>query len=369
MPSNGIRIGVVGVNYGAQVQIPGLLSEGYELVAVCASRKERADTAAATFGARHAFTDLAEMLRLPGLDAVSIVTPPHLHHDMGIMSLRAGKHVILEKPFAVNAAEAWDLLFEARKRPAQVAMIGHEFRFAPSRRLIKEMVAQGYLGTLNAGVVTLFTAGRPRVPGAPLPTYGPGSDLERGGGLHKGLGSHYIDCLRDWFGDITSVSGRLATNNPERLDPATGKTIMATADDAFTATLTFRSGGWATLAASGSTPFGPGAKFDLYGSGGTISTSHPGPNPTVEDIVLAGKVGGKAMARTLVPPHLEAPADGRDHRLPSWRTMTRVFADGVNKGISPEPNFLDGFRSQQVMDGLLESHRTGRTLSIDLASG
>ena len=367
MASKGIRIGVVGVNYGAQVQIPGLISEGYDLVAVCASRQERADAAAHRFGARHAYTSLAEMLKLPGLDAVSIVTPPYLHHNMGIMAMQAGKHVILEKPFAVNVKEAWDLLSEARKRPQQVAMIGHEFRFAPPRRLVKELIRQGCLGKLNIGVASLFTAGRPRVPGTPLPAYGPGSDLEKGGGLHKGLGSHYIDCLRDWFGDINGVVGRLVTNNPERLDPATGKTVMATADDAFGLTVTFKNGGWATLTASGGTPFGPGARFELYGTEGAITTSHPGPNPTVDDPVFAGRLGEKALVRVPVPAHLQGPPDDRDHRLPSWRVMTQVFADGVKKGISPEPNFLDGFRSQQVMDGLVESHRTGRFVPIDLS--
>ena len=367
MATNGIRIGVVGVNYGAQVQIPGLVSEGFDLVAICASRKERAEAAAEKFGARHAYADLAEMLKLPGLDAVSIVTPPHLHHDMGLMALRAGKHVILEKPFAVNVKQAWDLLTEARKRPGQVAMIGHEFRFAPPRRLIKELIAQGYLGKLNIATASLFTTGRPRVPGTPPPAYGPGSDLEQGGGLHKGLGSHYIDCLRDWLGDINGVMGRLVTNNPERLDPTTGKTVMATADDAFGVTVTFKNGGWATLTASGGTPFGPGARFELYGTQGTITTGHTGPNPTVDDPVLAGKAGDKALARVPVPGHLQAPADDRDHRLPSWRVMTQVFVEGVKKGVSPEPNFLDGFRSQQVMDGVVESHRTGRFVPIDLS--
>jgi len=367
MASNGIRIGVVGVNYGATVQIPGLLSEGYDLVAVCASRKERASAAAERFGAPHAFTDLAEMLRFPGLDAVSIVTPPHLHHYMGIMALHAGKHVILEKPFAVNIKEAWDLLSEARKRPAQVAMIGHEFRFAPPRRLVKELIGQGYLGKLNVATVSLLNAGRPRTLGAPPPAYGPGSDLDQGGGLHKGLGSHYIDCLRDWLGDINGVMARLVTNNPDRLDPATGNTVQGTADDAFGFTVTFQHGGWATMTASGGAAFGPGARFELYGTQATIATAHPGPNPTVDDAVMAGKAREEAMAQVPMPAHLQAPPDDRDHRLPSWRLMTRVFAVGVGTGVSPEPNFLDGFRSQQVMDGIVESHRTGRFVPIGLS--
>ena len=368
MATNGIRLGVVGVNYGATVQLPGFISEGYDVVAICASRKERADVVAEKFGVPNAFTDIGQMLKMPGLDAVSVVTPPYLHEQMGVAVLRAGKHVMLEKPFAVNVKEAWSLLSEAKRRPSLAAMIGHEFRFAPPRRLVKEMLDQEYLGKLNVAMVSLLAGGRPRQPGAPLPAWGPNADVERGGGLHKGLGSHYIDCLRDWFGDINGVGGTLATNNPERLDAATGKTMMATADDAFGMTVTFARGGWATMIAAQGAPFGPGARFEIYGSQGTITTSHPGANPTVDDVVLAGKAGEKALAQVQVPKHLQAPADERDHRLPSFRIMVQRFAEGIKKGTSPEPNFLDGFRSQQVMDGLLEAHRTGRFVPIELAA-
>ncbi|MBF8299419.1 MAG: putative dehydrogenase, partial [Dehalococcoidia bacterium] len=348
--------------------LPGFISEGYEVVAVCASRKERAEAAAEKFGVPHAFTDIGAMLKMPGLDAVSVVTPPYLHEEMGVAVLKAGKHVLLEKPFAVDVKEAWSLLSESKKRPQLAAMVGHEFRFAPPRRLVKELLEQEYLGRLNAATVSLLTGGRPRPAGSPPPPWGPNADVERGGGLHKGLGSHYIDCLRDWFGDIDGVSARLVTNNPERLEAATGKTVMATADDAFGLTVSFARGGWATMTAAQGAPFGPGARFELYGSQGTITTSHPGANPTVDDVVLAGKVGDKGLAQVRVPEHLQAPPDERDHRLPSFRILVQRFADGIRKGSSPEPSFLDGFRSQQVMDGMLESHRTGRYVTIELAA-
>ena len=367
LASNGIRIGVVGVNFGAQVQLPGLISEGYEVVAVCARRKESAQACAEKFGVPHAFTDLDTMLKMPGLDAVSIVTPNHLHHPMGMAALRAGKHLLLEKPFAVNMKEAWDLLAEAKKRTTQTAMVGHEFRFAPPRMYIKELLGQGYVGKLNLAMVSLLVGFRGSASAAP--PWSPAADLDQGGGLHKGLGSHYIDCLRDWFGDINGVSARLATNNPDRTDPSSGKMLKATADDAFGFAVTFQRGGWATMVASLGAPLGPGARFEMYGSEGTLVTSHAGANPTVADKVLGGKVGEKALHEMPPPARHHAPVDERDHRLPSFRMMVQRFAEGVRKGTSPEPNFLDGFRSQQVMDGIVESNRTGRFVPLELSVG
>ena len=377
-----IRIGVVGVGFGTQVQIPGFQSEGYEVVAVCARREERAREAAARFAIPHVYTDITQLLKHPGLDAVSIVTPPHLHHQMGLAALQAGKHVLLEKPFALNVKEAWDLFAESKRRPGQAAMVGHEFRFAPPRAYIKELISQGYLGTLNVAELSLLM-GMPMRPAAaqqareapgvraladppPLPPWGPAADLDMGGGLHKALGSHYIDCLRDWFGDVNGVSARLVTNNPDRLDVATGQIRKATADDSFAFTLTSAKGGWATMTASFGAHYGPGARLELFGTQGTLTTSHQGPNPTSFDKVLSGQRGGNGLLENAVPERHQAPADERDHRLPSFRILARRFERGIQTGTSPEPNFLDGFRSQQVLDGMLESHRTGRFVPIDL---
>ena len=105
MASQPLRIGVIGVGFGSRIQPPGFLSEGLEVVAVCASRQERAESVAREFGIPHAYADYREMLRLPGLDAVSIVTPRHLHHPMAMAGLAAGKHVLCEKPFAMDQGE------------------------------------------------------------------------------------------------------------------------------------------------------------------------------------------------------------------------------------------------------------------------
>src|SRR5204863_3272477 len=97
-----IRIGVAGVGFGAAVHIPAFQSEGIEVAAICSRRPERAQEAADRFGVERTFTDYDDMLGMDGLDAVSIVTPVALHHPMAMAALRAGKHVICEKPFSTD---------------------------------------------------------------------------------------------------------------------------------------------------------------------------------------------------------------------------------------------------------------------------
>src|SRR5690349_10652880 len=109
-----LRIGVAGVGFGATVHIPAFQSEGVEVAAVFSRRRERAQEAADKYGIDHVFTDYDKMLAMNGLDAISVVTPPPLHHSMSLAALAAGKHVICEKPFALNQGEALEMWRAAR---------------------------------------------------------------------------------------------------------------------------------------------------------------------------------------------------------------------------------------------------------------
>src|SRR5688572_17903332 len=147
MANRPLRIGVAGVGFGSAVHIPAFQSEGLDVVAVCSRRAERAEETAQRFGIERTFTDYDEMLQLDGLDAVSIATPPALHHEMSLAALRAGKHVICEKPFALNTAQALEMR-QAAAASGLTAMIAHEFRYASARMRVKELLDEGYIGDL-----------------------------------------------------------------------------------------------------------------------------------------------------------------------------------------------------------------------------
>src|SRR5262245_58273094 len=148
MSQRPLRIGVVGVNYGATVHIPGLQSEGVEVIAVCARRQETAGEAAEKYGIPRVFTDYEAMLKLDDLDAVAIASPVSLHAPMTLAALAAGKHVICEKPFAANQAEAREM-WDAAQKTGLTATIGHEFRFSSARMRAKELIDEGYIGNLR----------------------------------------------------------------------------------------------------------------------------------------------------------------------------------------------------------------------------
>ena len=347
-----IRIGVIGVGFGATVHIPGFQSEGVEVAAVCASRGERAQAAAEKFGIPHTFTDYRELVTHPDVDAVSVVTAPNLHYEMTRAALEAGKHVMCEKPFTTNAAEAEELLAMVNERGLS-HMIAHEFRFAPERAYARQLINEGQIGEprhISAALHLRFA----RRPGAAPATPSPGS-----GGMLGALGSHFIDGMRHWFGDVSRVSGTLHGSVPESFS-------LADTNNAFSAHMDFVNGAWGTLTCSLNSPLGQGASIQIYGTEGSIHLSQTGPNPAPEGIVRVGRLDddSRELRTVPIPEELHPFDDERDHRLLPFRLEVRDFVRGIESGESPTPNFHDGLQCQRVLDAIQESHATGAAVDV-----
>ncbi|PZC48662.1 MAG: myo-inositol 2-dehydrogenase / D-chiro-inositol 1-dehydrogenase [Chloroflexi bacterium] len=359
MASEKLRVGVIGVGFGATVQIPGFQSEGWDVVAVCSRRQERASKTAADFSIPHVYTDYQQMVERDDLDAISIVTPNSLHLPMTKAALQAGKHVLCDKPMAMDQSEAKEML-DIALETGLTAMIAHEFRFAPQRAYMKELLNEGFIGDFRLAALELLQGPRTVQDTKPV---GWASDPTQGGGFMVALGSHFIDALRHLLGEITGVSGTLAILDPDRIDDS-GALVRSEADDAFSFTASFAQGGQATMTGTREAPFGEGAKFKIYGSDGALSAPHPWFNPPPDGKVYGARLGDEDLRELPMPGKFLPFEDDRDHRLPSFRLLLREFARGIREGSSPSPNFYDGYRCQKVLDAIKESSSTGRWVDI-----
>jgi predicted dehydrogenase len=360
LPSSKHRVGIIGVGFGAQVHVPGFRSEGWEVVAICSRNREKAEKAATDSGIAGIHTDPFELIRRDDIDAVAIITPPRAHHDLSIAALDAGKHVLCEKPFAIDVRQAVEMR-DTAARSGLTAMVAHEFRHTPQRAYIRQLVSDGYIGKFQLCTIELFLDRYATAVPRPLSWMANNAD---GGGLLGALGSHYIDGLRDWFGEVATVSGRLAGLRPDVVDTATGKIVQAESDDTFLFTLTFRSGGIATMIASFAATPSRGTRIAVMGDAGTLLAEQPGPNPPEDGIVIASRNG--APLKALETPERYTPfKDPRDHRLMAFRLLVRDFTAGVERHASPAPNFTDGLRCQEVIDAVRKSSESGRTIALD----
>src|SRR5439155_21722232 len=137
----------------------------------------------------------------PGLAAVSIPTPPHTHGPLALEAIAAGKHVLCEKPFARDAAEAKALL-DAAERAGVVHLLGTEFRFGTGQALMARVIAGGAIGEPRLATFILHVPGLVD-PAGEVPAWW--SDASQGGGWLGAQGSHAVDQVRSTLGEFAGV--------------------------------------------------------------------------------------------------------------------------------------------------------------------
>src|SRR5580658_6734446 len=144
------------------------LIDGVEAISLVGRDLDKTKEAAAQYGVGHVATDLAESLKVPGLDAVILATPTQMHAAQTIECLRAGKHVQVEIPMSDNLADAEKVL-AVQQETGLIAMAGHTRRFNPSHQWIHKRIVAGELQVQQMDVQTYFfrrtnmnALGRPR---------------------------------------------------------------------------------------------------------------------------------------------------------------------------------------------------------------
>ena len=172
------------------------LADRMKVVACVDIDEERARQAARALGARTATVGFRDVL--PDVDAVLIALPHHLHHPVGMECLRAGKHVLMEKPLANTESGCQELIAEA-ERQGVVLMVAYVQRYHPLTVRMGELIkAKAYGDVFH---VSLWTEQFTRVGGAD--SWHHRADTLGGGQLFS-HGCHYIDLLLDWLGEPVS---------------------------------------------------------------------------------------------------------------------------------------------------------------------
>src|SRR3989441_7687695 len=208
-----VRIGIIGTGFARRVQLPGLrLVPGVRVTAVASGRRANAESAASEFGIPHVFGDGLELVRSDDVDVVIISSTPDTHARYALAALEAGKHVLCEKPTALNAGEAQRMLAAAERRPRQLAWIDHELRYEPNRRKVHDLIRAGAIGEVRHLELVLRPYlrgdGRPQTADAPWTWW---SDATKGGGILGAVGSHLIDLCRYWTAsEVVHVAGGVA---------------------------------------------------------------------------------------------------------------------------------------------------------------
>ncbi|MEW4223789.1 Gfo/Idh/MocA family protein [Rossellomorea marisflavi] len=235
-----LKIGVIGCGSIAKHRhIPEYMAnEHAEIVAVCDIVKDRAQEMADQIGAK-AYTDYKELLKDESIEAVSVCTPNALHAPISIDALKAGKHVLCEKPMATSTEEA-EAMVVAANEAGRKLMIGHNQRFVPSHQKAKELISKGEAGKIYS-FRTAFGHGGPEgwsVDGKDSWFF---RKEEAFIGAMGDLGVHKTDLMRYILGEeFVEVGAFVETSSKENAD----------VDDTAVCVLKTESGTIGTLAAS-----------------------------------------------------------------------------------------------------------------------
>ena len=253
-----------------------------ELVAVCDGQQERLDPVAEQYGCR-AYTDLDDLLADKNVQLISVATPHKSHAALAIRCMRAGKHVIVEKPLTVDLAEADQMLAVSKETGMTLGTV-FQRRYWAAAMKVKDTIDAGKIGRPILGIAQVsFPRSKAYYDRDPWR----GSWEHEGGGVLTNQGIHTIDMFQ-WFmgGDPVEVIGRWANQTHPYID----------IEDTAAAVIRFKSGALGVL------------------SGTTSATlvAHVDRDPRRAG-ALCGRHGG-ARGRDWLQPRLERPRRGRHRR-------------------------------------------------------
>jgi len=199
-----IKVGLIGAGGISNMHIGGYQeSPRAEVVAICDVKPAAAEAQAAKYDIPNVFASADALLKLKEIDAVSVVTPNYNHKESSIKALRAGKHVLCEKPMAMNAREGRQMI-DAAKKARRILQIGLNNRFGPDVQFAKKIIDAGQIGTpYYARSLSIRRRG--------VPSWGVFGRKElQGGGPLIDIGVHAIDFAWYMMGcpRPVAVSGR-----------------------------------------------------------------------------------------------------------------------------------------------------------------
>jgi predicted dehydrogenase len=388
-----LRIGMVGYAFmgSAHSQAWRTVNRAFDLplqatmVAVAGRQPDMVRAAAHRLGWAEAVTDWRELVARDDIDLIDVCAPGDTHAEIAIAALRAGKHVLCEKPLANSVAEAEAMTAAASAAPGQRAMCGYNYRRVPAVALLRNMIADGRLGEIRH-VRAVYLQDWITDPQFPLVWR-----LRRevaGSGALGDIGAHIIDLTQYVTGQyVTGVSALTETFIKERPLPAASSGLAAsggivggvggadhrgtasmgpvTVDDAALFVARMSGGALATYEA---TRFATGRKnglrVEVNGSRGSAVFDLERLNE-LEFYDASAAAGEQGFTRILVTepthPYMDAwwpPGHiiGYEH---SFTHQARDLIEAIAAGRDPRPSFADALGVQRVLHAVQASADSG----------
>ncbi|MEM1238551.1 MAG: Gfo/Idh/MocA family oxidoreductase [Cyanobacteria bacterium P01_H01_bin.26] len=365
MTQASVGVAVVGTGFGQKIHIPGLKAHHRtEVVAVYHRDRTQAQTVAERHGIPHACDTLEAIVALPQVQAVSVATPPFAHYAMAETVLKAGKHLLLEKPTALNVQEARQLHSLAQQQQV-VAVMDFEFRFIPAWQRLAELLQAGYVGQTRLIKIDWIAGSRAN----PKRAWNWYARKDKGGGALGSIGSHTFDYVAWLFGPVKRLSAHLSNTIPRRPDPISGTDKPVDSDDTCSISLELVDGTPVQITLSAVALAGRGHWVEIYGDQGTLVLGNPNQKDYIHGFTLAGSQMGAPLAPLEIPDRLAFPKLYDDGRLAPFVRVVDHWMACIDQQRPLAPSLAEGVYSQLLMDLTHQAHNQQTWVTVPHQSG
>ena len=382
-PARRLRAAVIGTGFVGPFHVDAIRRTGLgEVVAVAGADAGRTAAKAAALGVERWTLDAAELIADPSIDVIHICTPNATHVALAEAALLAGRHVVVEKPIAIDAAAA-DRLVEVAQASGRHAMVAFTYRGYPMVRRARAVVQAGELGAIRL------------VHGAYLQDWlAEATDWNWRidpvvGGASRAvadIGTHWFDTAEFISGErIEAVLADLATFMPFRRRPTGGsveafagssgptESVAVASEDAATILVRFAGGARGACVIS-QVSIGHKNAFELEVGGARRSLAWAQESPerlslrTREEETIVVRDGGEAGpgVPSLPAGHPEGWAEAlRDLLRPFYAAIAAGQSPAAAVGAGAYPGLADGARAIHFVEAVLRSSREGRWIGLD----
>ena len=377
-----LKAALVGAGFIGPVHVEALRRLGVGVTGVLSGSAESSRRAARTLGLPRAYASFAEVLADREAHVLHLASPNQDHFTQAAAALKAGKHVMCEKPLPMNARESAALVKLVRQT-GRVGGVGYNVRFNPLCLEARERVRRGELGRVFS-VTGSYTQDWLLYP----TDYNWRVLADQGGALRAvgDIGTHWLDLARFITGlEIEAVCADLGTVHPIRQRPRgerqtfSGKPgpvattpVRITTEDSGAVLLRFQGGAQGCLWVSQVTPGRKNCvRFEIAGAQSTLAWNSEQPNTMwighrdrPNELLLRDP----ALAAPAVRPFISLPGGHNEGHHDTFKNLFRAFYDYLDAGdfTAPAafPTFADGHREILLCEAILKSHRQRRWVQL-----
>ncbi len=318
-------------NIAVQKVIPAMQAGAFcEITAIASRNLAKAQEAASKTGIRNAYGSYEELLQNPEIEAVYIPLPNHLHVEWAEKALESGKHVLCEKPVAMNVAEAERLQETSLRNPQLKLMEAFMYRFHPQWQEAKQLVDSGAIGTLRTiqAFFSYYNVNKENIRNIKA----------AGGGALMDIGCYCISQSRFIFGvEPFRVHGIVDYDPSTQTDRLTSGTL-----DFGNGTATFTC----------STQLNPFQRFHIFGTEGSLEIEIPvNAAPDQAARILLHKAGNPTKEISFEP-------------VNQYTLQGDLFSKAIIENTEVPTPFLDAINNMKVIEAVLESNRDSKWVNI-----